>query len=102
MKRMKTIFSARIVLPVMMVMMVATSCKKDTAPGAPGASGNDINVATSATLGRYLTNKNGLTLYMFANDADGASTCTGDCEKIWPAFGVDLTTAKLDTALKAS
>ncbi|MGH2563558.1 MAG: hypothetical protein ACRDE5_03530, partial [Ginsengibacter sp.] len=38
---------------------------------------------------------------MFANDADGVSSCTGDCKSLWPPFTTDLSTAKLDAGLAA-
>ena len=45
-----------------------------------------IKLATSPTLGSYLTDKNGNTLYFFANDANGANNCTGGCTTAWPNF----------------
>ncbi len=97
---MKKLFSIGIVLSVFLLSF--SSCKKDktATPDLP-ANTNDINLAVNATLGQYLTNKSGLTLYMFANDADSTSSCTGGCELTWPAFTADLTTAKLDAGLKA-
>jgi predicted lipoprotein with Yx(FWY)xxD motif len=60
------------------------ACKKDdkqTAQPQPL-----VKLSTSATLGSYLTDKDGNTLYYFANDADGTSTCTGGCLTVWPTF----------------
>jgi len=86
------------------LVLSITSCKKDNiaSPKPPEVLKNDINLSTNATLGTYLSNKQGLTLYMFANDADGISSCTGGCESVWPAFTADLTTAKLDAGLTAA
>ncbi len=39
---------------------------------------------------------------MFANDADGISSCTGGCSSLWPPFTADLTAAKLDAGLTAT
>ena len=90
-----------IVLSTLIVSI--SSCKKDGAVASGGGTNetpkNDINLTNNATLGRYMSNKQGSTLYMFANDADGASSCTGGCETIWPPFTADLTTAKLDAGL---
>ncbi len=84
------------------LILSVSSCKKsDTATTINPATGNDINLATSNSLGKYLTNKQGLSLYMFANDVDGISSCTGGCETTWPAFITDLATAKFDAGLKA-
>lgn len=98
---MKKIFSIGIASTTLLLSFM--SCKKDktTTPGVPSNT-NDINLATNTILGQYLTNKKGLTLYMFANDADGTSTCTSGCEFTWPAFTTDLATAKFDAGVKAS
>jgi predicted lipoprotein with Yx(FWY)xxD motif len=47
-----------------------------------------VNIAYDPSLGFYLTNSTGYTLYVFTRDipANGTSTCTGNCLKIWPAF----------------
>lgn len=47
-----------------------------------------IKLATSPTLGSYLTDKDGNTLYFFSNDANGANNCTGGCITAWPVFNV--------------
>ncbi len=45
---------------------------------------------TTSSLGTYLTDKKGLTLYTFANDRPGVSTCTGQCLVKWPPYGPGL------------
>lgn len=47
-----------------------------------------INLATNDTLGTYLVNQTGFTLYYFMNDApgNGVSNCSGKCAEIWPPF----------------
>ena len=47
-----------------------------------------VNLATNNTLGSYLVNQTGFTLYYFMNDApgNGTSTCMGKCSQIWPPF----------------
>lgn len=63
----------------------------------------EIKLATSATLGSYLTDKNGRSLYFFATDANGQSSCTGGCEALWPVFFADnLTATKLGEGLTLS
>ncbi|RUT67900.1 hypothetical protein D0817_23830 [Flavobacterium cupreum] len=63
----------------------------------------EIALSTSATLGSYLSDKNGRSLYFFATDANGQASCTGGCEALWPAFTVDnLTADKLGTGLTLS
>ncbi|RZJ50356.1 MAG: hypothetical protein EOO44_16565 [Flavobacterium sp.] len=63
----------------------------------------EVSLSTSATLGSYLSDKNGRSLYFFATDANGQASCTGGCEALWPAFNVDnLTADKLGTGLTLS
>ncbi|WPO78576.1 hypothetical protein [Flavobacterium sp. KACC 22761] len=60
----------------------------------------EINLSTSTSLGSYLSDKSGRSLYFFATDANGQSSCTGGCEAFWPVFFVDnLTTEKLGAGL---
>ncbi|HUX50359.1 MAG TPA: hypothetical protein VMW73_06145 [Spirochaetia bacterium] len=45
-----------------------------------------VMVATSATLGNYLTDSNGMALYYFTKDSPNTSVCEGKCLQLWPAF----------------
>jgi predicted lipoprotein with Yx(FWY)xxD motif len=45
-----------------------------------------VNLATNASLGQYLVDQNGFTLYRFANDSQGVSTCYSQCAVNWPPF----------------
>jgi len=47
-----------------------------------------VNLATNDTLGTYLVNETGFSLYYFANDApgNGSSTCYDGCLEAWPLF----------------
>ncbi len=49
-------------------------------------------LATSNTkdLGDFLVTPDGMTVYAFANDTAGVSTCTGDCAKLWPAYTISV------------
>ncbi|MFW6449070.1 MAG: hypothetical protein ACOC0X_05965 [Halobacteriota archaeon] len=51
----------------------------------------DVNVATHPDLGDILVDGEGMTLYMFDNDEQGAgeSTCYDDCAGNWPPLTVD-------------
>lgn len=58
---------------------------------APAVTAQDdaptVMVAESDDLGPYLTDANGMTLYLFTADTEpGVSTCYGDCAKAWPIF----------------
>ena len=46
----------------------------------------NVMVGTSASLGNYLTDANGMTLYYFTKDATDKSACYGNCAKLWPVF----------------
>lgn len=61
----------------------------------------------SSDLGDILVGADGMTLYLFDNDADGASNCTDDCLANWPPLvaqdpvagdGVDATLATFERA----
>ncbi len=47
-----------------------------------------VDIASNETLGTYLVNETGFSLYYFANDApgNGTSTCYGECARLWPPF----------------
>jgi predicted lipoprotein with Yx(FWY)xxD motif len=46
-----------------------------------------VMVAESEELGQFLTDADGMTLYLFTNDTEeGVSSCYGDCEARWPIF----------------
>lgn len=60
----------------------------------------EITLSTSPTLGQYLVDKDGYTLYFFSNDYKGLNTCPGGCAAIWPYFNAgELTQANLGTGL---
>ena len=74
----------------------------DTTPTPPEVK-TEVKLSTSATLGSYLTDKSGRSLYFFSTDAKGQSSCTGGCEALWPPFYVDnLTADKLGAGLTFS
>lgn len=55
---------------------------------ASASQGYTAQIGDSATIGHYLENGTGFTLYMFATDTpgNGTSTCTGSCAAVWPPF----------------
>ncbi|UTN03733.1 hypothetical protein L0669_20685 [Flavobacterium bizetiae] len=73
-------------------LFVSCSNDKDSDTPAPEVK-KEIGLSTSATLGSYLSDKNGKSLYFFATDAKGQASCTGGCEAVWPPFYVDNFTA---------
>jgi len=50
-----------------------------------------IKVSKSPSLGRYVTNSSGRTLYLFRGDSGTKSNCYGKCATFWPPL---LTTGK--------
>lgn len=92
-----------------LVALIATtfflSCSSDNDNSTPPTVEvkKEISLSTSATLGTYLSDKDGRSLYFFATDANGQASCTGGCEAVWPAFNVDnLTADKLGAGLTLS
>ena len=85
---------------IVFFVFILPGCEHSTVvPAAPKA----IQLKINARLGTYLTDREGHTLYMFANDADGKSACAGGCEALWPAFNVpDLKASDVDTSLRFS
>jgi len=55
------------------------------ASASPGSSGSATKVEThSGSMGTYLTDGSGRTLYLFAADKGGKSACSGACVSAWP------------------
>ncbi len=72
----------------------ATSATTDTPAATSGSttqtvvvtmmSTSTINSSSNATLGKFLVDSNGMTLYLFKKDTAGVSNCTGGCLGVWP------------------
>ncbi|GAB3949370.1 hypothetical protein GCM10028805_25430 [Spirosoma harenae] len=60
---------------------VLLSCKDEENP----ITTFDISVGTTS-LGKVITGDGGKTLYFFAPDVAGVSSCTGNCATVWPIF----------------
>ncbi|PJF20892.1 MAG: hypothetical protein CUN56_13870 [Phototrophicales bacterium] len=73
----------------------------DEAPGDTNGQGvNDVwfivevlpftlDIGFSPDLGSYITDGEGMTLYIFTNDEPGVSNCTGQCLENWPPLTVE-------------
>ena len=48
------------------------------------AEGEAGVLVAESDLGQILTDADGMTIYYFANDSEGTSTCEGDCLANWP------------------
>lgn len=58
-----------------------------TALGAPAAGSNGsavVNVAQNSTLGSFLVDSKGMTLYIYLKDTPNTSNCSGACVGYWP------------------
>ncbi len=69
------------------IFSVITVLLSACAPGAYGSyssSSSSLSVSRKADVGEYLVAGNGFTLYTFAQDTGGSSTCNGDCAAKWP------------------
>jgi predicted lipoprotein with Yx(FWY)xxD motif len=51
--------------------------------GTQGAAAS-LMVGTNASLGSFLTDANGMTLYLYTNDTPGTATCYDACATNWP------------------
>jgi predicted lipoprotein with Yx(FWY)xxD motif len=74
--------------------------QNDTSPGETSGEGigriwfvakpdSSVMIAEQGSLGLFLTDDTGHTLYYFANDKPGMSACTGGCVALWPPFSSD-------------
>jgi predicted lipoprotein with Yx(FWY)xxD motif len=79
------------------VLLLAAACGGSSTTAAPGSSGGTAAVAQSRTAdvktastkaGKILVNSKGRTMYAFAADRKGHSTCTGSCLTYWPPVRV--------------
>jgi predicted lipoprotein with Yx(FWY)xxD motif len=60
---------------------------KDHTSAAPKAAADSAGIKVSqSSLGPILTDQNGRTLYGFANDKQGTSSCTKECIATWPGL----------------
>ena len=71
-------------------IVFGAACSEGTTATPAGQDGvaADVTVADS-DLGEILTDADGNTLYVFLQDADGQSACTGDCATTWPPLVAD-------------
>jgi predicted lipoprotein with Yx(FWY)xxD motif len=87
---------------LLFISVVFKSCSKNSTPATPPKI-TSVQLTTDATLGSFLTDNKGNTLYYFADDVDGISKCTGGCLTVWPIFYDSLLSATtLGTGLTAS
>ena len=84
--------SAATSAPTAQVLPATAAPAASAAPASTEAATGDaytVNVATDATLGKFLTGEDGKTLYVFKKDAASTSNCTGGCAQAWPPFELE-------------
>ena len=68
------------IAPVLPVTGVSTDTPAAALPGVPAV----VNVGQNATLGSFLVDVKGMTLYIFTKDTPNTSVCYGGCATAWP------------------
>jgi predicted lipoprotein with Yx(FWY)xxD motif len=62
-----------------------------------------VQLATSSTLGSHLVDSSGCSLYYFADDCKGLTTCLNGCKEYWPYFyASSLSASNLGAGLSLS
>jgi predicted lipoprotein with Yx(FWY)xxD motif len=70
---------------------VETEAPETEAPDTGSMEGDALLTTADSSLGEIVVDADGMTVYMFDNDAQGgdASTCEGQCAANWPAVTTD-------------
>ena len=83
MKKKNSTWVAALLIIFLAGSLLFTACKKDD-DGTPVV--NSVQLKTDPTLGQYLADSTGRTLYVFSPDVAGQSVCSGNCLIAWPVF----------------
>lgn len=77
------------------VSTAALASSSSAPPSSSAAPAFTVGVAYNSTIGYYLTNATGFTLYQFKLDKpnNGTSACYGTCATNWPPFRASTVTA---------
>jgi len=104
-------FSKGLFLVIVVISLMIIGCTKNSVNpngslgGTPGGTQTTfvVQLSSSASLGNYLVDKDGYSLYSFSDDYQGMNTCSGACAALWPYFYAGpLTTANLGNGLNLS
>ena len=69
------------------ILLLAISMLSGLTVAAEETGGYAINLSSNDSIGTFMVNETGFTLYYFLNDpGNGNSTCSGECLAAWPAF----------------
>ena len=80
---MKNVKKIGLLVLLLISFLTIQSCKKDE---PAEVQNNDVRLLNNATHGSILTDKDGISLYFFADDANGSSACVSGCLNNWPIF----------------
>ncbi len=81
-----------------MKMMPSASTTSSTSTTQSTAINNAVLVTKSnSSVGQYLANPSGDTLYTYSGDSTGVSNCSGSCLSNWPAYQDKGSTSGLPT-----
>ncbi len=86
----KLSYSAALLFIMIVFSATYFGCKKSS---SDTTSPYLVRISTSTTLGKYLVDKEGYTLYYFSNDYNGRNSCAGGCAALWPYFSPGTLTA---------
>lgn len=74
-----------LVVFVLLLVAVVPALAQEATPEAMAAT---VSLGGNDELGSFFVGPNGMTLYLFTNDAPGVSNCAGDCATNWPPLTV--------------
>lgn len=81
------------------VALAACSSGSKSSNGSTSGNSGPVTITTkSGSLGTYLTDSSGKTIYMFAPDTTNTSTCYGACASAWPPVAGSATAGSGVTA----
>ena len=100
--------SVQTVVQTSTVTITASQSSGSSASLSTASSGQQgsfaIALAYKPSLGTYLTNSTGWTVYLFTNDTRGGgkSSCYGECQTFWPPVQASASSLSLAMGLNAS
>lgn len=76
-----------------------TSSNSNTQSSALAVNNAVVVTKTKGGIGQYLADPQGNTLYVYKNDTNGVSNCTGACLASWPAYQDKGSTSNLPAGI---
>lgn len=88
---------------LLLVVLLSSGCSADKDGDIDQEPTFAVKLASSTTLGNYLTDKDCRTLYYFSNDSVTVNTCTSaTCMATWPKFFAGISSETLGDGLEQS